>query len=91
MGSDYKPRMIYVECGTVGGMRIGRGNKSTQRKPVPAPLYPPQNPYDDPRLNQGCCGGKPATNRLSYGATVDCDINYCDCGLPWFSTVLPGN
>jgi hypothetical protein len=24
-----------------GGMKIGRGNPSTRRKPAPAPLYPP--------------------------------------------------
>jgi type IV secretory pathway VirB6-like protein len=29
------------ECGTVGGMRIGRGNRSTRRKPAPVPLCPP--------------------------------------------------
>jgi hypothetical protein len=34
------------ECGAVGGMRIGRGNWSSQRKPVPIPLCPPQIPHD---------------------------------------------
>jgi hypothetical protein len=30
---------------------------------------PTQNPtWPDPGLNPGRCGGKPATNRLSYGA-----------------------
>jgi hypothetical protein len=29
------------ECGAVGGM-TGRGNRSTQRKPAPVPLCPPQ-------------------------------------------------
>jgi hypothetical protein len=41
-------------------MKIGRGNRSTRRKPAPAPLCPPQIP--------GRRGGKPATNGLSYGA-----------------------
>jgi hypothetical protein len=27
-----------------GGIKIGRGNRSTQRKPSPAPLCPPQIP-----------------------------------------------
>jgi hypothetical protein len=45
-------------CGAVGGMRIGRGNRSIRRKPTPAPLYPPQIPHDH--------GGKPAANSLSY-------------------------
>jgi hypothetical protein len=34
------------ECGAAGGMRIGRGNLSTRRKPVPVPLCPPQIPHD---------------------------------------------
>jgi hypothetical protein len=27
--------------GEVGGIKIGRGNRSTRRKPLPAPLCPP--------------------------------------------------
>jgi hypothetical protein len=34
------------ECGELGGMRIGRGNRSTRRKPAPVPLCPPQIPHD---------------------------------------------
>jgi hypothetical protein len=34
------------ECGAVGGMRIGRGNRSTRRKPTPVTLYPQQTPHD---------------------------------------------
>jgi hypothetical protein len=34
------------DCGEVGGMRIGRGNRSTPRKPAPAPLCPPLIPHD---------------------------------------------
>jgi hypothetical protein len=34
------------ECGAVGGMRIGRGNRITRRKPAPVPLFPPQIPHD---------------------------------------------
>jgi hypothetical protein len=30
-------------------MKIGRGNRSTRRKPAPAPLCPPQIPLDQPR------------------------------------------
>jgi hypothetical protein len=30
--------------GEIGGM-IGRGNRSTRRKPAPVPLCPPQNPH----------------------------------------------
>jgi hypothetical protein len=34
------------ECGAVGGMRIGRGNRSTRRKPAPVPFCTPQISYD---------------------------------------------
>jgi hypothetical protein len=37
--------MIDDECGAVGGMRIGRGNRSTQRKTAPVPLRLPQIPH----------------------------------------------
>jgi hypothetical protein len=30
----------------VGGMRIGRGNRSTRREPAPTPPCPPQIPHD---------------------------------------------
>jgi hypothetical protein len=30
--------------GEIGGM-IGRGNRSTRRKPAPVPFGPPQTPY----------------------------------------------
>jgi hypothetical protein len=41
-----QPRMVDDECGPVGGMRIGSGNRSTRSKPAPVPLCPPQIPYD---------------------------------------------
>jgi hypothetical protein len=37
------------DCGAIGGMKIGRGNRSTRRKPAPAPLCPPQIPHDQTR------------------------------------------
>jgi hypothetical protein len=37
-------RMIN-EYGAVGGIRTGRGNGSTRRKPAPAPLCPSQIPH----------------------------------------------
>jgi hypothetical protein len=32
--------------GAVGGMRIGRGSRSTRKKPTPVPLCPPQISHD---------------------------------------------
>jgi hypothetical protein len=34
------------ECGAVSGMRIGKGNRSTRRKPSSVTLCPPQIPHD---------------------------------------------
>jgi hypothetical protein len=43
-GLLYQPQMIDdVDCGEIGGMKIGRG------KPAPAPLCPPQTPHDQTR------------------------------------------
>jgi hypothetical protein len=72
-GLLYKPQMIDEgDFGSIGGMKIVRGNRSTRRKPAPVPLCPPQIPTrPDPSSNPGRRGGKPATNRLSYGAAFD--------------------
>jgi hypothetical protein len=34
------------DCRATGGMKIGRGNRSTWRKPAPVPLYSLQIPHD---------------------------------------------
>jgi hypothetical protein len=49
-GLLYKPQMIDEgDCGAIGGMKIGGGNRSTLRKPAPVPLCPPQIPHDQTR------------------------------------------
>jgi hypothetical protein len=46
-GLLYQPQMIGDgDCGEIGAMKIGRGNRSTRRKPASAPLCPPQIPLD---------------------------------------------
>jgi hypothetical protein len=56
--------------GEIGGMMIGRGYRSTQRKPTPVSLCPPQTPHARPDANPGRHDGKPATSRLSYDMTL---------------------
>jgi hypothetical protein len=34
------------DCGEIDGMKIGRGNRNTLRKPAPVPLCPTQIPHD---------------------------------------------
>jgi hypothetical protein len=71
-GLLYQPRIIGDgDCGEIGGMKIGRGNRSTRRKPAPAPHCSPQIHMPRPVLNPGRSGWKPATNRLSYGAAQE--------------------
>jgi hypothetical protein len=57
--------------GEIGEMKIGRGNRSTRRKPAPVPLCPPQTPDAYPDANPGRRGVKPATNRLRYDTAYD--------------------
>jgi hypothetical protein len=46
-GRLYQPQMIgNGDCKEIGGMKIGRGNRSTRRKPAPAPLCLLQIPHD---------------------------------------------
>jgi hypothetical protein len=67
----YQPQMIDDgDCEAFCGMKSGRGNRSTRRKPAPAPLCPPQIPHVDPGSIPSRRSGKPATNRLSYGAAL---------------------
>jgi hypothetical protein len=43
-GLVYQPQMIGDgDCGEIGGLKIGRGKRSTRRKPAPAPLCPPHD------------------------------------------------
>jgi hypothetical protein len=46
-GVLYQPRMRGAgDCREIVGMKIGKGNWSTRRKPAPAQLCPPQIPHD---------------------------------------------
>jgi hypothetical protein len=45
LGTAATPAPGYCEDGEVSGMKgFGKGNRSTQRKPAPTPLCPPQIP-----------------------------------------------
>jgi hypothetical protein len=39
--------------GEIGGMMIGKGNRSTRRKPAPVPLCLPETPHACPDANPG--------------------------------------
>jgi hypothetical protein len=68
----YQLRMIddNEECGVVSGL-VSRRNQITQRKPAHCATLCTKNPtLPQLGLNPGRRGGKPATNRLSYGRTI---------------------
>jgi hypothetical protein len=46
----YVPAPGDYDDGEFCGMKICRGNRSTRRKPAPAPLCPPQIPLDQTRV-----------------------------------------
>jgi hypothetical protein len=52
------------------GEIIGRGKQSTRRKTCPNAALSTTNPTCCPDANPGRRGGKPATNRLSYGTVM---------------------
>jgi hypothetical protein len=58
------PALVDYDDGEIGGMLIGRGNRSTRRKRALLPLCPPQTPHACPDANPGSRGGKSATNRI---------------------------
>jgi hypothetical protein len=56
------------DCGEIGRMKIGRGKPKYSEKTYRSATLSTTNPtWLDPGLNPGHRGGKPATNRLSYG------------------------
>jgi hypothetical protein len=64
----YQPRMIDDgDCGAIGGMQLA-GETEVLGENLPQCHLSTTNPtLSDPGSNQGRRGGKPATNRLSYG------------------------
>jgi hypothetical protein len=73
IGLLYQSRMIdNGDCGAVGGMRIGKGNRSTRKNPCPsATLSTTKVTRPDLGTNTGYCGGEKATNHLGY-STASC-------------------
>jgi hypothetical protein len=58
------------EDGEFGGMMVGRENRSTRRKCAPVPFVHHKSYVNWSGANPGRRGGKPATNRFSYGTAI---------------------
>jgi hypothetical protein len=62
--------LLRMTC-VFGGMRVGRGNRSTWRKPASAPLSTTNPTWTDLGLKPGRACGDTATNCLRYGTALD--------------------
>jgi hypothetical protein len=67
--------------GEIGGM-IGRGNRTTRRKPVPVPLCPPQTPHAARTRTQGHRGGKLTNNIYIRYTQVSCQYRLVQQVMP---------
>jgi hypothetical protein len=62
---------MVSESGAICGMRIGRGNRCTRRKPAQmTTLYTTNVTEPDRGSNWGRRIQKPATNHLNYGTSL---------------------
>jgi hypothetical protein len=64
------------EDGEFGGMKTGSGNRSTRRKPAPAPLCPPQIPLDQTRARTRAAAV--GNQRLTATQFRNLDLYSCD-------------
>jgi hypothetical protein len=69
-GLLYQPQIKDNERGAVSGMKSGRGDRSTRRKPTPAPLYSPQISHHMTWVWTRPPRCEAADYRLSYGTGV---------------------
>jgi hypothetical protein len=84
-GGDYE---------AIGGIKIGRGNRSTRRKPAPAPLCPPQILHDQSssRTRAAAVGSQRLTARAMARAYIPEDktlhIHYSELLISYISFIL---
>jgi hypothetical protein len=65
------------DCGAIGGMKIGRVNPSTRRKPAPLPLCPPQIPHDLTRVRTRVASSIVAFGCFKYLRSTFFDLFIC--------------
>jgi hypothetical protein len=60
------------DCGAIGGIMIGRGNRSTRNNPATVPLCPPQIPHDlnRARTRAAAVESQPLTARAMAGPQI---------------------
>jgi hypothetical protein len=80
-GRLYKPPMIDDNCWAISGMQIGKGKPSTQRKPHPMPLCPPQIPLHLTRAS--AVGSKHVSGNFEPYPTSMQTTTGVHCGAVW--------
>jgi hypothetical protein len=68
--------------GEIGGKMIGKGNRSTRRKPAPMPLCPPQTPHAARTRTRAAAVG---SQRLTAWATARLAVVYTGRCTPSFT------
>jgi hypothetical protein len=75
--------------GEIGGM-IGRGNRSTRRKPSPVPLCPPQTPHAArTRTRAAALGSQRLTAELRHGHADHLLSSFAGVKYTWSYTSSP--
>jgi hypothetical protein len=92
-----QPQMIDEDdCGAIGGMKIGRGNRSTRRKLAPAPFCPPQIPLDQTRARtRAAAVGSQRLTAWAMARPLHVTVNeaqmsvagFCGCGDDFVSSM----
>jgi hypothetical protein len=62
--------LMYVDCGAVDGMRIGKEKQKYSEKTYPSAALSSNPTWPGLRSNPGLRSGKPATNRHGHHACV---------------------
>jgi hypothetical protein len=78
------PAPSDYDDGEIGGM-IGRGNRSTRRKPAPVPLCPPQTPHAARTRTRAAAVG---SQRLTASELLSCGPSFPCRTCSWFQCEL---
>jgi hypothetical protein len=95
IGLLYQLQMIDDDddCEAIGGMKIGRGNWNTRRKPTPVPFCTPQTPHDVTRAwtRAAAVGSRKLDLRVMVFIKASTRLTACGSHEPPSHATAPGN